>query len=32
MIIHMISTALSPITHMHGTAGNVALLQREYDV
>lgn len=29
MIIHMISTALSPITHMHGTAGNVALLQRE---
>lgn len=29
MIIHIISTALSPITHMHGTAGNVALLQRE---
>lgn len=27
--IHMLSTALSPITHMHGTAGNVALLQRE---
>lgn len=25
----MLSTALSPITHMHGTAGNVALLQRE---
>lgn len=29
MIIHLISTALSPITHMHGVAGNVALLQRE---
>lgn len=29
MLIHFISTALSPITHMHGTAGNVALLQRE---
>lgn len=27
--LHMLSTALSPITHMHGTAGNVALLQRE---
>lgn len=27
--IHIIATALSPITHMHGTAGNVALLQRE---
>lgn len=29
MILHFISTALSPITHMHGVAGNVALLQRE---
>lgn len=27
--LHMLSTAVSPITHMHGTAGNVALLQRE---
>lgn len=27
--LHMLSTAISPITHMHGTAGNVALLQRE---
>lgn len=27
--LHMLSTALSPVTHMHGTAGNVALLQRE---
>lgn len=29
LTINIISTALSPITHMHGVAGNVALLQRE---
>ena len=29
LTIQIISTALSPITHMHGVAGNVALLQRE---